>query len=408
MSVVALALGLIFSANVKSIFSTGFTMEQMATAKVAMSFMAVNIAVTLFNSVFDSYVLALEEFRFQQTRQLFTTLVTPFAAYGLLCLGLGIVGVAIAQMAMSIVLLLLNASFCIGKLKMRFSLHYFDGELFREIAVFSVWIFVNQIVDLVNQAVPNVLLGALASASAVAVFAVSLQIRSVFFMLSTAISNVFIPRINQIVMDSNDNSILTALMTRVGRYQAVLYIWVLGGFALLGRFFIPAWAGEGFEEAYWLVLAMATPLFISLVQNTGIEIQRAKNMHAARSVCYIITAAINVAFTAIFCGTLGCWAPAIGFILHCIFGTGVFMNWYYQSRIGLDMISFWKHVLPVVCAGILATAISMLGEHFLPVTDWFGFFAWGALYTLVYLAVTAAIVLTPKERAIVIRKLRRV
>lgn len=56
-------------------------------------------------------------------------------------------------------------------------------------------------------------------------------------------SNVFVPLINRIVAESNDNDQLTSLMTRVGRYQALLFCYVFGGFVLLGRFFIVKWAG---------------------------------------------------------------------------------------------------------------------------------------------------------------------
>ena len=142
-------------------------------------------------------------------------------------------------------LLALNASFCLGRLEMRFDIRRFDVGLFRAIAAFSAWIFANQVCDLVNQNVPNVLLGALTSASAVAVFAVSVQIRSVFYSLSTTMSSVFTPKINRIVAESDDNAKLTRLMTRVGRYQMVLFCWVYGGFALLGRFFVLEWAGGG-------------------------------------------------------------------------------------------------------------------------------------------------------------------
>lgn len=406
-SAAALALGLAFAANTRAIFSAGFTEEQIAIARAAMSFMSLNISVTLFNSVFDAFVLAHEEFTFQQSRQLITTLVTPFLAYALLCLGFGVVGVAAVQMAVSVALLILNAAYCIGRLGMRFDVRHFDTALFKAIATFSAWLFANQIIDLVNQNVPNVILGALAGATTVAVFAVSIQIRNVFSSLSTTMSNVFIPKINLIVAESDDNALLTQLMTRVGRYQAILYLWVLGGFALLGRFFVSAWAGLGFEEAYWLVLAMATPYFIPLVQNTGIEIQRAKNRHMARSVCYLITAALNVVVTVGFCRSMGCWAAVLGFILHCVIGTGVFMNWYYQTKIGLDMIFFWKRILPAVSTCLLATMLCIVGSIVLPIDSWPAFLAWGVVYTLVYLVLVFLLVLSGDERVALARKLHR-
>lgn len=406
-SAAALALGLLFAANAGSIFSAGFTTDQVVTARSVVAVLSASIAVTLLNSVFDAHVLAHEEFRFQQTRQLSTTLATPFAAYALLCLGTGVVGVALAQLGVNVLLLLLNASFCIGRLGMRFDVRHFDGALFKVIAVFSGWIFMNQICDLVNQNVPNVLLGALSGASSVAVFAVSVQIRSVFMSLSSTMSTVFTPEINRIVAVSDDNSVLTNLMARVGCYQMVLFCWVYGGFAVLGRFFISAWAGPGFSDAYWLVLIMVAPLIFPLTQNTGIEIQRAKNRHRARSVVYLATALLNLVLTALLAGKFGYWAPVAGYVAYVLVACGAFMNWYYQKRIGLDMVRFWRLVLPVAGVGIVSAAACLAATHFIPVSNWASFVVWGAAYTALYGALTAALVLTPGERDALSRKLRR-
>lgn len=407
-SVAAFLFGLAFAASAGTLFSGSFTPEEVGLAQTVMSVMAGSIAVTLFNSVFDAYILAHEEFRFQQSRQMLTTLATPFCAYALLSAGLGVVGVAIAQLAVNVALLALNASFCLGQLKMRFDIRHFDTALFKAIAVFSAWIFANQISDLVNQNVPNVLLGAFSSAAAVAVFAVSIQIRNVFYSLSATMSSVFTPLINRIVAESDDNIELIRLMARVGRYQAILFCWVLGGFVLLGQFFVERWAGPGFADAYWLVISMTVPLIFPLTQNTGIEIQRAKNMHRARSVCYLITAALNVAVTVSLSGALGYWAPAIGYIAHVTLGCGLFMNWYYQRRVGLDIVYFWRRVFPAVGAGIVATAVCLVGTAVLPVGEWLEFVAWGIAYTALYAALCAAIVLDKAERSAVAVQARKI
>ena len=402
---VALALGLLFAANVETFFSGSFTPDQVGLAGQLMTIMAFSVTCTLFSTVFDAYVLAHEQFRFQQTRQMFTTLATPGIAFLLLTLGMGTVGVALAQLAVNVILLLLNARFAILKLGMRFDLRRFDGALFRAIAAFSAWIFGNQVCDLVNNSVPNMLLGALTSAVTVSVFAVSIQIRNVFVSLSTVMSSVFVPKINRIVATSDDNGELTRLMTRVGRYQMFLFCWVYCGFVLLGRFFIAKWAGEGFLDAYYLICAMALPLGVPLCQNTGIEIQRAKNRHKARSVAYLVMACINVLFTWLASPYLGFWAPAIAYIASIGLGNGLFMNWYYHNRIGLDMGFFWKRNLPVVIASACVTAVGMAVGHFVPVSGWLGFCAWGLAYTAVFAGAMWAFVLDDGEKAGVLKRL---
>lgn len=402
---IALALGFAFAANVGLFFSNGFTSDQVTLAKTLMIVMSVNIACTLFSTVFDAYILVHEQFKFQQTRQLLTTLATPIVAYLLLYAGMGAVGVAIAQLSVSVALLVLNAQFAVCKLGMRFDVRRFDGALFKAIAAFSGWIFANQICDLVNQNVPNVLLGALASATAVAVFAVSVQIRTVFVSLSTAMSNVFIPKINRIVAMSCDDMELTRLMARVGRYQMFLFCWVYCGFVLLGRFFVVEWAGEGFADAYWLICIMVLPLGVPLCQNTGIEIQRAKNRHKARSLALLLMAAFNVLFTSAAAPSLGYWAPAIAYVASIVLGNGLFMNWYYQKRMGLDMGYFWKRNLPVVAASAIVVVAGFLAMRLFPVTGWLGFGAWGLAYSAAFATVMYVFVLDEAERKSVASRL---
>ncbi len=402
---VALALGLLFASNVETFFSGSFTPDEVGLAGELMAVMAFSVATTLFSTVFDAYIMVHEQFRFQQTRQMFTSLVTPGLAFCLLSLGTGVVGVALSQLAVNVVLLLFNARFAIAKLGMRFDVRRFDGALFRAVAAFSAWIFINQVCELVNQSVPNMLLGALAGATTVAVFAVSIQIRSVFVSLSLVMSNVFVPKINRIVAASDDNVELTRLMTRVGRYQMLLFCWVYCGFVLLGRFFIAHWAGEGFLDAYYLICAMALPLAVPLCQNMGIEIQRAKNRHKARSLVYLGISCINVVFTWFATPCLGYWAPAVAYIASITLGNGLFMNWYYQKRIGLDMVFFWKRNLPVVLASAAVLAACMGVAQSVPVSSWAAFFAWGVAYTVVFAAAMWRFVLDKDERVSVAAKL---
>lgn len=396
---IVIAVGLFFSANVNEVFSNSFTSNEIDLARILMSIMTFNIAVTLLSSVFDSNIIVHEEFVFQQTRQIITTLVTPGLALALLFAGFATVGVACAQLAVNVVLLAMNASFAIRRLRMRFDFRHFDGTLFRAVAAFSGWIFANQLCDLVNQNVPNIVLGAECGAVVVAVFAVSIQIRNVFIALSTTLSSVFVPQVNRIVAESNDNKLLTEIMTRVGRYQMALLCWVYGGFAVLGRFFIAKWAGESFADAYLMLLAMVAPLLVPLSQNVGIEIQKAKNMHKARSVVYMLMAMLNVIFTAITAPYLSYWASALAYIGTITFGNCLFMNWYYQKKVGLDMAFYWKSVAPIVICAALTTALCLLGTHWLPVSGWTEFLGWGAVFTVLYALILYAIALNGNEHA---------
>ena len=402
---IAITLGLLAATRVEAVFSGSFTPAEVGLASTLMTIMTFNIAAMLLSTVFDAYIVSHEQFTYQQTRQTLTTLATPGLALALLGAGMGARGVAVAQLCVSLLLLALNAHFAVVRLGMRFDLRHHESSLLRGVATFSAWIFANQVCELVNQNVPNVVLGAVCGASVVATFAVSVQIRSVFYSLSTTISSVFVPLVNRMVAETNDNAALTRLMARVGRYQALLFFWVYGGFAVLGEWFICTWANTSFSDSYLLVLAMAGPLFMPLTQNVGIEIQKAKNMHRARSEAYLCFALVNLAFTWALAPSIGYWAPVIGYDVYVVLGCGLFMNWYYQSRVGLDMVYFWRKVMPVIAACAVATSVCMFGTRFVPVTGIVWFLLWGAAYTLLYGTLVWSIALAPDERLVLVSKL---
>ena len=399
--------GLAMAMNTHVLFSGGLTSGEIGLARVLLVVMSVNIAVTMVSTPFDSYIVAHERFVFQQSRQLLTALAQPFLALLLLWLGMGAVGVACAQLAVSSILLVLNIGFAVRKLGMRFAFRGLQWPMLKAVAVFSFWNFLNQIFDLVNNNVPNFLLGAMSSSAAVAVFSISLQIRNIFFSMSTTMAGVFVPQINRIVAETDDNAVLTRLMTRVGRYQMVIFWYLFGGFVVLGQYFVCLWAGAANSDAYWLTVIMALPVMIPLTQNTGIEIQRAKNRHKIRSLIYILTSVIDIVISVLLIPAIGYWATAIGYITSVVLGTGLFMNWYYHARIGLDMIHFWRHQLPTIALALGVTGLCLLGRCLLPVTSIFIFLLWGVVYSLLFCAGAMKVSLTAAEREKIMSRLRR-
>lgn len=407
LAVAALCLigGMLLIANARLLFSGGLTGEEIDLARRLLAVMSLNIAVQLLSTPFDSYIVAHERFTFQQSRQLFTTLALPVCAVALLYCGMGAVGVAVSQLCVTAVLLALNIDYAVRGLGMRFSFNGLQWRLFTAVAVFSFWIFLNQIFDLVNNNVPNFLLGAMASSAVVATFAIAVQIRTIFFAMSTTMSNVFVPMINRIVSEHDDNRVLTELMTRVGRYQMILFWFLYGGFIVVGRYFVYLWAGDANADAYWLAVAMVLPLMIPLAQNTGIEIQRAKNRHRTRSLVYVLTALFDVIVSVALIPTMGYWATALGYMASITLGTGAFMNWYYHRHIGLDMRYFWRAMAPTVLMAVGVVALCVLGTRMLPVASLGTFVAWGVVYSLVYGACALRVSLTAGERAAVLRRL---
>lgn len=359
-SLICIFCGAIMIKNIRTIFGTGLTDAEYSTAKVLMGLLIINLAITFPNSVFNCSITAHEKFLFQKLLILLQNLFSPFLTLPLLILGYGSIGMVSVTTFLTFALFLTNAFYCFKKLRIHFCFHGFKIGLLKEMWFFTFFIFLNQIIDQINWSVDKFLLGRLAGTTAVAVYGVGGQINTMYQSFSTSISNVFVPKVNRIVAETNDNNELTKLFTKVGRIQFMVIVLILSGFLFFGRPFVSIWAGDGYDASYSVALLLIVPVTIPLIQNLGIEIQRAKNMHKARSVIYMMIAIANVFISIPLIKIMGPAGAALGTAISLIVGNIFFMNWYYQKRIGLDMIYFWKQILSFIPALIAPCIVGVL------------------------------------------------
>lgn len=377
--------GSVLIINVEKIFGQSLTCYEINTARILMILMVFNLAISFPSSVFDSYVTAHECYFFQRVVGLLQTVFNPFLTLPLLLMGYKSISMVLVTTILTIGKLVLNVYYCRKKIDMKFQFINMQFSLLKEIWVFSFFIFLNMIVDQINWNVDKFILGMFGGTAAVAVYAVGGQINSIYLSLSTSVSSVFIPRINTIVADSNDNKKLTEIFTKVGRIQFIVLALILSGFILLGKFFIYIWAGTSYTTAYYVALLLIIPVTIPLIQNLGIEIQKAKNMHKFRSTLYFIIAIGNVFISIPLTKAYGEIGAAIGTAITLILGNIIAMNWYYQTCVKLDMKYFWSNIFKLFPAILVSFSIGLVASKIITVNSIINFIIVGCIYALSYL-----------------------
>lgn len=350
---VAIIAGMVLIAFTETIFGAELSARELSRAKILMAIMVVNIAFTFPGLVFNSHITANERFVFQKSLQVIRVIANPFLVLPVLVMGYGSVGMVVMITLLNLSVEVSHVVFCFRKLNMRFVFRDFDISLMREMAVFSSFIFMNLVVNQINWNVDRFILGRFHGTIAVATYSLAAQLNTYYLSVSTAISNVFIPRVNQMVSAQNDNRALTSLFTRVGRLQFIVLSLIFSGLIFFGRSFIHIWAGPGYAESYIIVLILVIPVTIPLIQNLGIEIQRAKNMHKFRSWVYLFIAIGNIGITIPLVKAFGGTGAALGTAIALIIGNIMIMNWYYHYRVGLNMLYFWKQISGILPALIL-------------------------------------------------------
>lgn len=407
LSVICVICGLVMLSNIKGIFGEGLTDNEYHTARILMMLLVVNLAMTFPNSIFNCAITAHEQFLFQKLLILLQNLFSPFLTLPLLIMGCGAIGMVSVTTFLTCLTLITNIFYCKRKLHIRFSFYGFKLSMLKEMWVFTFFIFLNQIIDQINWSVDKFLLGRISGTSAVAIYGVGGQINSMYLEFSNSISNVFVPKVNRIVAENDDNNQLTRLFTRVGRIQFIVLALILSGFIILGKPFINVWAGDGYDVSYAVTLLLIVPVTVPLIQNLGIEIQRAKNMHKARAVVYFAIAIANVFISIPLIKLMGPAGAALGTAISLFAGNIVFMNWYYHARIGMNMLYFWKEIARFIPALIAPAIVGILIMRFAHVSGLLHIAIYAVIYAAVYCSSMYFFGMNAEEKQLVMGPIRK-
>lgn len=355
--------GLALAANAGAVLGPEFSDSQASVAQILFSILTLNLVIAFPTSVFTSFIIAHERFIAQKLIQLLKALLTPLAMLLALIMGTGSIGMVAATTIINALLSIYTVWFARRKLQMRFRYRGLQFGLFKEVTVFSSYLFINMVVEQINWNADKFIIGRFHGPEPVAIYGIAALFSTYYMTFSTAISGVFVPRVNSMVARGLGASELTALFIRVGRVQFLVLGLVLSGVVIFGKPFMVLWAGRSFQESYYLMLLLMVPVTIPLLQNLGIEIQKAQNLHKFRTWAYLILAVANILVTIPVAREYGPIGAALVTGLSFLIGHGLIMNWYYHQRIGLDVMRFWGEILrlsvgviPAIIFGVFAAA----------------------------------------------------
>ena len=384
LGITAVIAGALLAMNTEIIFGSELTNLELSRAKILIMILVINLAISFPSIVFTSHISANEKFVFQKIVQMIKTIANPFVVLPALILGYGSIGMILTTTLLNITVEIINAGYCMKKLKMKFSFRSFDSKLMREMTMFSSFIFINLVIDQINWNVDKFILGRFHGTVSVAIYGLAAQLNTYYLSIASTISSVFIPRVHKLVAKSDNNDELTKLFTKIGRIQFILLSLISSGLIFFGRPFIQFWAGSSYSDSYPIVLLLIIPVTIPLIQNIGIEIQRAKNMHQFRSWVYFFIALANLGISIPLAKTFGGIGAAIGTAVSLLIGNGLLMNWYNHTKVGLDMKFFWKQILSFSPALIIPTIAGIAMNLYVNLNTLSIFLITGTVYVILF------------------------
>lgn len=378
-------IGLLVYRNLEKIFSKSLTHTEMADAKIMFIILLVSVCATVLARAFVGLNSGHERFIVPRIFDSVCMLAKVVVVAAVLSSGQRAIGIVAAEAIINLTILVLNAAYAGIVLKVRFKLHYWDWTLFYDMFRFAFWTFLAALVLQINFRLGNVLLGVMTTTVLVGIYAIAVQINTIYNALPTVISSVFLPRITRLVVDNVDDDQLTRTIIGPSRYQLILVGAVLGGFILFGRQFITLWAGEEYVGAWAAALFIIVPVTIPICQNTILSVLYAKMLNRARALITLAFAIISGLAAVFLVRPFGLYGPAIATGAALLVGHGVVLNLYYHHYVGLNMKLFFKKVYEQILPVIIIVTIVSSVFIYLPVGNgWLGLAVRLILFLILY------------------------
>lgn len=340
--VVALALALMAVTGV--IYRDSLTPWEVQESCLMLGVLALNLMLTMGNTVSIACITAHEEFAFAKLSSLVGLVLQPALVVVLMRWWPNALMVTVVQLACNLLVVAAQRIFARRRLHMDDRLRFVDRTLERQVLAFSGSIVLASVADMVFWRTDQLILGYLYGSALVAIYAVGAQTVSFYMPLGTAVSSVFMPRVSELWHRDHDRAAISRLFVQVSRITVYPLLVVLLGFVVLGQDFVRLWAGDGFGAAWWVTVLELTPLTIDVAQSIGITILQVMGRYGFRARMYLAAAVANVALTIVLARHMGIVGAALATGIAVLASSGIVLNWYYDRRIGLDMRAWWKSV----------------------------------------------------------------
>lgn len=400
-AIVVLVVGGVVALNASTLFRDKLSAVENEQLGVMIFILSASMAIDFLTSIFLVYITANERFVVLKGMSIVSTVLKPFFSLVLLEIGMKSIAVVIGTLVTAIIVDSFYVVYSVRKLEMHIKLKNIENIEFKNILKYSSYIFIIMIVDQINWNVDKILLGVIKGAVAVAVYGVAAQINTLFMSFSSAVSSIYVPRIHFIMAKKDDSSKrdleLSELLARVGSFQFVVLMLIYTGFCLVGKKFICIWAGEGYEEAYYVLILLLGGELLSLTLNLGIEIQRAKNMQKIPTIVAVVNAVINIVISIPLCYNFGVIGCSIGTAVVMVLG-GIFKIVYYKVALGVNMSLYYKKVMQMFKGMIVPIVLALISIRW-----WYGdgmtyVISFVIVYTFIYIISVFFISFTKEER----------
>lgn len=383
-SVIMLVFGTVLYLLIEPLYGANFSNSELVLAKKLMIVLILNVILTIIDNSVSGIQIGYEKFIFSKGTGLFRVIFRTLSMVALLLLGYKAVAIVISDFLVAVIIFIAVCIKSFGVMHVKVKYHYFDKHIFKESFTFSLANILQAVVNLVNQNLDLLILGAMVSTKEVTVYSVALTLFTMFGTLSDVIAGVFFPQVTKMITAGSDGEELTDLCISVGRKTFIISCGAAFGFLIFGKVFLNVWMGEEYLPAYKYTLLLIFPMIINFTQGICVSVLNARLKKLFRSCVLAGVALFNGIFTVILVNYIGVIGAAVATSLSIIIGHIIIMNIYYHKVMKLNVPRMFKGFLKGILPSVLLTTVLCIPFYIWLPSSWLYFIAGAAVFCIIY------------------------
>ena len=403
----SLVFGIVLALSVHWWYAQSLNSEELLKMRVLVIILSANLSINFLASPYISVVNAYERFLFLQCMAIFSTCLGPLLNLIALLLGYASYGLAISSLIATVAFRIIYFWYVNSKMRIHPRHAAMPHQIVKSILIFSFWIFMSDMVDKLYSTTDTVLIAAIPSLATVgvAIYNIGNVFSSMIFTINAGISSLLLPRANKMVFNGSSDEAITNEAIRFGRLQCFIMSLFAFGFISFGRPFIHFYVGDDYLDAYAIAIWCMLPMMIPLVQSFCLNILIARNKNKFRAFAYLTIAILNVFGTWILLHRVGLIGAAAMTGISYLIGHGILMNWYYQKRLNLGILRFWREIFKLLLVPSALCTLTLLAYKFIDFYKLHNLIFGIIIFTALFFILNYSFILNKNEKSALIKYL---
>lgn len=344
-----------------------FSAEQTERLKVVFAIVSCYSIISFPFIPLNGILSAYEKFIQLKSCDLISKVLTVCINVTCLYLGGGLYSLVISNAMVGLFVIIIKYIIVQRETSIKVSFNYNNKQELHSLLFFSGW---TTIAALCQRCIFNIapsILGLFAGASEIAVLGIATSLEAYTFTFAFAINGLFLPKVSRLLV--NNDSVLP-LMIKVGRIQFLTIGAILVGFLVIGKDFIIAWIGEGFESAYICTLLLIAPSLMLVSADIADQTLIANNNVKPRAFVFVAMAIVNIILSLFFTSIWGIYGLAAS-IFTAYMVRNILLYYLYYKLLKINIFFFIRETFIKMSAGLLpALFLSFFICSFIQYTGW--------------------------------------